>query len=423
MSKKSGTDQQARFWPTQDYTRTPYWVYIDQDVFDREMELIFRGPNWSFLALECEIAKPGDFVTRFVGTTPVVVQRAQDGSVKAYVNRCSHKGMQVVRELSGNQRSHVCPYHQWCYGSDGSLLSVPLQHGDAGQGGGMPNDFNKKEHGMRSLRTETLAGVVFGTLDYAAPDLRDFLGEKVVGRLERTLKRPLRVSGYHRHTLKANWKLFAENSRDAYHAPMLHPFLPTFGFMSPSDRGSCEISASGVHSVISVFNDADDSTIERGKQSHREPQLEDPSLMEGFKENDEGLSLNIISIFPGTLFTCVGNTLSVRQIRPKEVGRVELLYTHFGFVDDTPEQRAMRRKQSNLFGPAGYVAIEDVEALELTQAAIAKGEDRGTTLIEMGGRDVENQQHVVTELPIRGFWKGYSSQMGYAPHALDVTVD
>ena len=422
MSNEHDVRPSARAWPTGDYTRTPYWVYTDQDVFDREMEMIFRGPNWNFLALECEIPNPGDFVTRFVGTTPVVVQRAQNGSVKAFVNRCSHKGMQVVRELSGNQRSHICPYHQWCYGSDGALLSVPLQHGDTGQGG-MPADFDKREHGMRPLRTEALAGVIFGTLDSTAPGLKDFLGEKVVGRLLRTLKRPLRVSGYHRHTLKANWKLFAENSRDAYHAPMLHPFLPTFGFMSPSDRGACEISDSGVHSLISVFNDAADSRTERGKQSHREPQLEDPSLMEGFKENDEGLSLNIISIFPSTLFTCVGNTLSVRQIRPKGIGMVELLYIHFGFVDDTPEQRAMRRKQANLFGPAGYVAIEDVEALELTQAAIAKGEDREASLIEMGGRGTDNQQHVVTELPIRGFWKGYSAQMGYAPQVSGAAVD
>lgn len=270
---------------------------------------------------------------------------------------------------------------------------------------------------MRPLRTDTLVGAIFGTLDSSAPDLKEFLGEKVVGRLRRTLNRPLRVSGYHRHTLKANWKLFAENSRDAYHGPMLHAFLSTFGFINSSDRGSCEISDSGVHSLISVFNDAADSQVERGKQSHHEPQLEDPRLMEGFKENDEGLSLNIISIFPSTLFTCVGNALSVRQIRPKGVGMVELLYTHLGFVDDTPEQRVMRRRQSNMFGPAGYVAMEDVEALELTQAAIGKGEDRGTSLIEMGGRGTENQQHVVTELPIRGFWKGYSHQMGYAQHA------
>lgn len=405
---------QERHWPTDDYTRTPYWVFTEQDVFDREMEVLFRGPNWNYLALECEIATPGDFVTRFVGTTPVVVQRAPDGSISAFVNRCSHKGMQVVRELSGNRRSHICPYHQWCYTSEGRLASVPLQKGDSGHGG-MPDDFDKAQHGMRPLKVDTINGVIFGTLDLQAPALRDYLGEKVVTRLQHTLRKPLRVSGYHRHTLKANWKLFAENSRDAYHAPMLHPFLPTFGFMNPSDRGACEISESGVHSIISVFNDAEDSKTVRGQQSHRGPQLDDPTLMNGFKENDLGLSLNIVSIFPSTLFTCVGNTLSVRQIRPKAVGVVELLYTHFGFEDDTPEQRSMRRKQSNLFGPAGYVAIEDVEALELTQSAIAKGEDRGHSIIEMGGRGVDDQSHVVTELPIRGFWKGYGTLMGYTP--------
>ena len=73
----------------------------------------------------------------------------------------------------------------------------------------------------------------------------------------------------------------------------------------------------------------------------------------------------------------------------------------------------MRRKQGNLFGPAGYVAIEDVEALELLQAAIAKGEDRTHSLIEMGGREVGDQEHVMTEGAIRGLWKGYRDMMGF----------
>lgn len=407
-------DHAARAWPSADYTRTPYWVFTEQDVFDREMERVFRGPHWNFLALDCEIPHSGDFLTRFVGTTPVVVQRQEDGSVSSYVNRCSHKGMQVVRELKGNSPTHTCPYHQWCYKSDGSLTGVPLQRGDKGHGG-MPADFDKKNHGMRPLRVENLSGVIFGTLSEDAPALTDYLGESVVRRIRQTVPRALRVSGYNRHTLKANWKLFAENSRDAYHAPMLHPFLPTFGLMNPSDRGSCEISPNHFHSIISIFNDADDSRTQRGKQAHHGPQLEDPTLVAGFKENDDGLSLNVISIFPSTLFTCVGNTLSVRQIRPKSPDTVELLYTHFGFEDDSDEQRAMRRKQSNLFGPAGYVAIEDVEALELVQSAIGRGEHREHSLIEMGGRGVDNQQHVVTELPIRGFWKGYSTVMGYLP--------
>lgn len=412
---KAGMAEGSRqyVWPSADFTRTPYWVFTDPSVFEQEMERIFRGPTWNYLALECELPAAGDFVTSFVGTTPVVVSRGSDGSIRAFVNRCAHRGMQVVRELRGNSDSHICPYHQWCYDEKGTLTGVPLQRGEGGVGG-MPKDFRKENHGMRPLRVSTLAGVVFGSFSDEAPALEVFLGERVMERLRATLARPMRVSGYHRHTLKANWKLFAENSRDAYHAPMLHPFLPTFGLMKPHDRGRCDVEGGGVHSVISIWNDAEDAKTRRGVKADDGLRLEDLSLMAGFSEHSDGLSLNIVSIFPSTLFTCVGNTLSVRQIRPKAPGCLELLYTHFGFADDTPEQIEMRRKQGNLFGPAGYVAIEDVEALELLQAAIAAGEDRTTSLIEMGGRDVASQDHVMTEVSIRGFWKGYSHMMGFA---------
>lgn len=404
-------------WPSADYTKTPYWVFNDKQVFDLEMEKIFRGPTWNYLALECELPHNGDFVTCYVGTTPVVVSRGADGVIKAFVNRCMHRGMQVVRELRGNQADHICPYHNWCYDSGGKLTGVPLQRGEKGiPGSGMPKDFDKSEHGMRQLKVQNLFGVLFGTLSDAAPGLEDYLGQAVVQRLQATLSRPLRVSGYQRNTLKTNWKLFAENSRDAYHAPMLHPFLSTFGLINPHDHGRCDVSEQGFHSVISIWNDDESAKTKRGQPiAQGRVQLEEMKLMDGFKEHDDGLSLNIISIFPSTLFTCVGNTLSVRQIRPKSPGVVDLLYTHFGFADDTPEQREMRRRQGNLVGPAGYVSMEDIEALELLQAAIAKGEDRHHSVIEMGGRDSGSQSHVMTEVAIRGMWRGYCNLMGFEP--------
>lgn len=420
MSTAATMAEDRRVWPSGDYTATPYWVFTDPAVFDREMEQIFRGPTWNYLALECEIPNAGDFVTGFVGTTPIVVSRRQDGTPAAFVNRCQHRGMQVVRELRGNRKIHGCPYHQWSYDAGGKLVSVPLQRGSSElPGSGMPPDFNKDEHAMTPLRVASLHGVLFGTLDLAAPALEDYLGGAVGDRLQAMLAgRRLRVSGYNRHTLKTNWKLFAENSRDAYHAPMLHPFLSTFGLINPHDHGTQKVSEQGFHSVISIYNDAEDAKTQRGKPTARgRVSLQDMSLMEGFKEYEDGLSLNIVSIFPSTLFTCVGNTYSVRQIRPKAPGLVELLYTHFGFEEDTPEQRAMRRKQGNLVGPAGYVSMEDVEALEMLQQAIAQGEDRTHSTIEMGGRTVSDQPHVMTEVGVRGLWKGYCNLMGYEPAA------
>ena len=82
-------DHLARF-PSTDGSRVPFDVYRSQEIYDREQERIFRGPTWSFLALEAEIPNPGDFKSTFVGDTPVVVARTEANELAAWVNRCAH---------------------------------------------------------------------------------------------------------------------------------------------------------------------------------------------------------------------------------------------------------------------------------------------------------------------------------------------
>ena len=67
-------------WPRTDYSRVPYWLYHDPKVYELEQERIFKGPTWSLLGLEAEIPNTGDFRTTMVGETPVIVNRARDGS-------------------------------------------------------------------------------------------------------------------------------------------------------------------------------------------------------------------------------------------------------------------------------------------------------------------------------------------------------
>jgi anthranilate 1,2-dioxygenase large subunit len=69
------------YFPRADGSRIPYKVYSSQEIYDLEQERIFHGPVWSFVALEAEIPNPGDFKSTFVGDTPVVVTRNDDGSL------------------------------------------------------------------------------------------------------------------------------------------------------------------------------------------------------------------------------------------------------------------------------------------------------------------------------------------------------
>ena len=98
-------------WPREDLSRVPYPVFMDPTYFEREQECIFRGPLWCYLALEVEIPNPGDYRTTYVGDTQVVVVRAEDNSIHAFLNRCAHRGTQLVRELAGNTKDFTCVYH------------------------------------------------------------------------------------------------------------------------------------------------------------------------------------------------------------------------------------------------------------------------------------------------------------------------
>ena len=89
-------------WPRNDYSRVPFRLYHDESVYALEMERIFRGPVWNYLALEAEVPNPGDYRTTWIGDSPVVVTRAQDGAIHAFVNRCAHRGAQIVRRTHGN---------------------------------------------------------------------------------------------------------------------------------------------------------------------------------------------------------------------------------------------------------------------------------------------------------------------------------
>jgi salicylate 5-hydroxylase large subunit len=62
-----------------------------------------------------------------------------------------------------------------------------------------------------------------------------------------------------------------------------------------------------------------------------------------------------------------------------------------------------RLRQANLFGPAGFVSADDGEVIEFSQQNFAVDAARAT-LAELGGREVGDTEHMVTETLIRGMY-------------------
>ena len=101
----------------------------------------------------------------------------------------------------------------------------------------------------------------------------------------------------------------------------------------------------------------------------------------------------------------------VRQLLPQGTGRSELSWTYLGYADDTPEQRRVRLKQSNLVGPAGFISMEDGAVGGFVQRGVA-GAREFAAVVEMGGDNARGGEGRAPEASVRGFWKAWRGHMG-----------
>lgn len=400
--------------PRDDLSRIPYQAYTDHELYDLEQKQIFRGPTWNFLALECELPNPGDYKTTYVGDAPIIVARGQDGSISALVNRCAHKGALICYKPRGNVREFTCVYHNWTYDLAGNLTAVAFKRGVGGKGG-LASDFDQSKHGLEPLRVETYRGLIFGTFSDKTPAFIDYIGAELAANIDRVFIKPLRVVGYHCQALPNNWKLYAENNRDSYHASLLHVFHNTFGVVRPNMGGGVKISASGWHHLSYTQRESlGDEEIGREKVRSLKDQyrLNDVSMMEHKLELGDQVTNAIQTVFPSFVVQQILNALAVRQIQPKGVERTELVWTILGFADDDAEMQELRLKVNNLVGPAGLISMEDGCVGGFVQRA-AKADPGAMVVMPMGGRDIQaSEGSRITEAAVRGFWKGWRECMG-----------
>ncbi len=406
---------QASKWP-EGVTHVPYWLYQDEEVLKLEQERIYQGPAWNYLCLEAEIPEIGDYRTTFVGEMPVIVTRHSDGEIYAFENRCAHRGALIALDDGGNTKELACVYHAWSYDLTGTLKGVAFQNGVGGKGG-MAKSFRKEDYNPRKLRVTTLCGLVFASLDDDVPAIEDYLGDEVLQRIERVLHKPVKIIGQFKQKLPNNWKLYFENVKDSYHASLLHVFFTTFRINRLSQKGGVIVSESGAHHVsYSAIDPKEQESAEYQAEKLRsdkdEFRLKDPSLLDGFDEFGDGVTLQILSVFPGFVLQQIQNCIAVRQILPQGSAATELNWTYLGFEDDTPELEKMRLKQSNLIGASGFVSMEDGAVGGFVQRGIQCARD-DFSVLEMGGGDIRSSDYRVTESSVRGFWHAYRGYMGF----------
>ncbi len=199
-----------------------HW-YSDPAHHAVEMERVFRR-QWIGVAGTDAVEKPGSYLTATVaGGVPVLVVRADDGELRAFLNVCRHRGAPVA-EGSGTARALSCPYHAWVYRPDGSL---------ARSGGvGEPEGFDQADYGLTPVGVTTFARTVMVNLD---PDAEPFDPGPLVDGLAPYRLDDLELGRTDRYDAAFNWKVLVENYSENYHTPFVHSQLVGAGYEYPME--------------------------------------------------------------------------------------------------------------------------------------------------------------------------------------------
>ncbi len=357
-------------------------IYSDPAIFELEMERIF-GRAWLFLCHETQIPEPGDFFQSVMGRDNVLVVRQKDGSIKAMLNTCAHRGNAVCRAEEGNAKSFLCTYHGWSYGIDGRLNGVP------GFRDFYRGELDKSRHGLAQVaQVANYKGFVFGTHDASAPPLEEYLG--ATGRLSLdsiALRGDMEVvPGIQKFVIECNWKIAVDNLFDWYHPQITHAsaFQPDVLPTTIDNRRVTEkIDLSGVNmqsganvelSGAGIIGAKFDQVVVLGEFGHA---IGGPSRSStGYFEFDASwretprakevlgpVGINVAghpNIFPTAWATVTQPQISLRI--PRDPGHTEIWW--FTFVDrNLPREMRdfMVTTANRIFGPAGVLEQEDGE--------------------------------------------------------------
>src|SRR5271169_5660289 len=140
--------------------------------------------------------------------------------------------------------------------------------------------------------------------------------------------------------------------------------------------GGIHIDESGGHHFSQAKLDyaAEDADYKReGLRSDSDLRLEDASVIESVDEYGDGVSVQILTVFPSMILQQIRNTIAVRVIRPRGLEKTELEWIHLGFEDDDETMTERRLRQGNLVGAAGYISMEDGCIGGLVQAVRHRG--------------------------------------------------
>lgn len=190
--------------------------YIGQDYLAREYAAVWHK-IWNIGGVAYQMPEPGDYLTTELGIDSVILVRQDNGSVRAFLNSCPHRGTRITEAEDGHTQTFSCPYHGWKFDLSGVVTSVPDEE-----------DFAESPCGkarLKEVQCEERFGFIWYNFDPDAASLEIFLGESITRELtSHRIEDMLRVLDMTAET-RCNWKIITDNFNEAYHVKVLHPEL------------------------------------------------------------------------------------------------------------------------------------------------------------------------------------------------------
>jgi phenylpropionate dioxygenase-like ring-hydroxylating dioxygenase large terminal subunit len=191
-------------------------IYCDPEHAAREQRVLFRQ-RALLMGFAGEWAKPGAFRADDYAGVPILMARAADGKLRAFINVCRHRGAKVAQG-SGNARVFSCPYHAWTYDLAGRVMGIPDERCFPG--------VRAERSSLTPLPVCEKHGLVWVIPTPAADGATEFDIDPWLGGLGPELA----GYGFDTWTLfdkrivpePMNWKLLVDTFHEGYHIGFLH---------------------------------------------------------------------------------------------------------------------------------------------------------------------------------------------------------
>ncbi|CAH0991141.1 Carnitine monooxygenase oxygenase subunit [Sinobacterium norvegicum] len=345
--------------------------YTSPEQFEREKTALFRHYA-QFVGPSCIVPKPGDYFSFDDTGVPILIVRAGDGTLNAFVNICSHRGAPLTDCVSGqakNGKMFSCPYHGWTYNLDGELIAVPFGKE------GFP-ELDRGKRGLTKLQVEEKYGMIFVMPD---PD-KTFDIDEVLGGIEQ------RMSGFgfdDHHYLGSkqvytdfSWKLNMDTFHEFYHFDFLHP--DSIGAMAYGNLASY-VEYGRNHSMGSA-------TLSINELKNLPEDQWQPREYSSF----------VNYIFPNTVIFVVNDHFQVWRVYPISAGR-SVVY-HSMFIPDKPKDEAEQQTFEDYFQMINDVAVaEDYGLVDKVHRGLQAGIER-SVIIGRNEPGVQNMHRQLKEM-------------------------